>query len=125
MEEIGILALLEAKPGKGPDLHALLKSARVAAIAEQGTVNWFAFQISDTTYGIFDTFVDEDARIAHINGEIPKALGGARRRDPGQGPRDSARSTSSRRSSASVGAGSTAPVARRSRNLARMSARRR
>jgi quinol monooxygenase YgiN len=77
MEEIGILALIEAKPGKGPDLHALLKSAREAAIAEQGTVNWYAFQISDTTYGIFDTFVDEDSRIAHINGEIPKALAAA------------------------------------------------
>lgn len=75
MEEIGILALLEAKPGKGPDLHALLKSAREAAIAEQGTVNWFAFQISDTTYGIFDTFEGEDGRQAHLNGAIPAALG--------------------------------------------------
>ena len=73
-EEIGILALIEAKPDKGPDLHALLKSAREAAIAEQGTVNWFAFQVSDTTYGIFDTFDSEDSRIAHVNGEIPKAL---------------------------------------------------
>lgn len=75
MEEIGILALLEAKPGKGADLHALLKSAREAAIAEQGTVNWFAFQISDTTYGIFDTFEGEDGRQAHLNGAIPAALG--------------------------------------------------
>src|SRR5690349_24487612 len=74
MEEIGILALIEAKPGKGPDLHALLKSAREVAIAEQGTVSWFAFQVSDTTYGIFDTFANEDERNAHINGEIPKAL---------------------------------------------------
>jgi quinol monooxygenase YgiN len=74
MEEIGILALIEAKPGKGPELHSLLKSAREAAVAEQGTVNWFAFQVSDDTYGIFDTFTDEDSRIAHINGEIPKAL---------------------------------------------------
>lgn len=74
MEEIGILALIEAKPGKGPDLHALLKSARDAAVAEQGTVNWFAFQVSENTFGIFDTFDSEDSRIAHINGEIPKAL---------------------------------------------------
>lgn len=74
MEEIGILALIEAKPGKGPDLHALLKSARAAAVAEQGTVNWFAFQVSENTFGIFDTFDNEDSRIAHINGEIPKAL---------------------------------------------------
>ena len=55
MEEIGILALIEAKPDKGPDLHALLKSAREAAVAEQGTVSWFAFQVSKTTFGIFDT----------------------------------------------------------------------
>jgi quinol monooxygenase YgiN len=74
MEEIGILALLEAKPGKGPELHALLKSARELAVAEQGTVAWFAFEVNETTYGIFDTFDSEDSRIAHINGEIPKAL---------------------------------------------------
>jgi quinol monooxygenase YgiN len=72
--EIGILALLEAKPGKGPDLHALLKSARGLAAAEEGTVTWYAFQVSDTTYGIFDTFDSEESRIAHTNGEIPKAL---------------------------------------------------
>src|SRR3977135_3094792 len=74
MEEIGILALLEAKPGKGPELHALLKSARELAVAEQGTVAWFAFEVNETTYGIFDTFDSADSRIAHINGEIPKAL---------------------------------------------------
>jgi quinol monooxygenase YgiN len=72
--EIGILALLEAKPGKGPDLRQLLKSGRDLALAEEGTVTWYAFQVNDTTYGIFDTFESEDARIAHINGEIPKAL---------------------------------------------------
>ena len=72
--EIGILALVEAKPGKGSDLHALLKNARELAAAEQGTVTWYAFKVNDETYGIFDTFDSEDSRIAHINGEIPKAL---------------------------------------------------
>jgi quinol monooxygenase YgiN len=72
--EIGILALIEAKPGKGPDLRELLKNAREVAAAEQGTVTWYAFKVNDETYGIFDTFADEDSRIAHINGEIPKAL---------------------------------------------------
>jgi quinol monooxygenase YgiN len=72
--EIGILALLEAKPGKGPDLRELLKSGRELAAAEDGTVTWYAFKVNDTTYGIFDTFDSEDSRIAHINGEIPKAL---------------------------------------------------
>jgi quinol monooxygenase YgiN len=72
--EIGILALLEAKPDKGPDLRQFLKSGRGLAAAEEGTVTWYAFKVNDTTYGIFDTFETEDARVAHLNGEIPKAL---------------------------------------------------
>ena len=43
--------------------------------AETGTVTWYAFKLSDTTYGIFDTFESEDGRQAHLNGEIPAALG--------------------------------------------------
>jgi quinol monooxygenase YgiN len=38
-------------------------------------VTWYAFRVSATTYGIFDTFDDEDGRQAHLNGEIPTALG--------------------------------------------------
>ena len=71
----GLLALLEAKPGKGEELAAFLEQGRALAVEEQGTVTWYAFKLSDTTYGIFDSFETEDARQAHINGEIPKALG--------------------------------------------------
>jgi hypothetical protein len=71
---LGILALLEAKPGKGGELAAFLKAGRELAVAEAGTVTWYAFKISDTSYGIFDTFVTDDARTAHINGQIPAAL---------------------------------------------------
>jgi quinol monooxygenase YgiN len=73
--QLGILALLEAKPGKGDDLAAFLQAGRALAVAEEGTVTWYAFKISDTTYGIFDTFETEQARQAHIDGEIPRALG--------------------------------------------------
>ena len=73
-ETLGILALLEARPGKGSELAELLKEARELAIAEEGTVSWYAFKISDTSYGIFDTFATGDARTAHINGQIPAAL---------------------------------------------------
>jgi quinol monooxygenase YgiN len=72
---LGLLATLEAKPGKGADLGAFLESGRALAVAEEGTVTWYAFKISDTTYGIFDTFETEEARDAHLGGEIPKALG--------------------------------------------------
>lgn len=70
----GLLALLEAKPDKGPELGAFLESGRALAEAEEGTVTWYAFKLTDTTYGIFDTFETEDARKAHLGGEIPKAL---------------------------------------------------
>jgi quinol monooxygenase YgiN len=71
---LGILALLEAKPGKGDELAAFLESGRDLAVAEEGTVTWYAFKISDTSYGLFDTFATDDARTAHINGQIPAAL---------------------------------------------------
>lgn len=71
----GLLALLEAKPGKGDELGDFLKQGRELAVAEDGTVTWYAFKISDTTYGIFDTFEGEDGRQAHLNGQIPAALG--------------------------------------------------
>jgi quinol monooxygenase YgiN len=48
---------------------------RALAVEETGTVTWYAFQLRQTTYGIFDSFNDEDARQAHINGQIPIALG--------------------------------------------------
>jgi quinol monooxygenase YgiN len=72
---LGILALLEAKPGKGDDLAAFLEAGRALALAEEGTVTWYAFKISDTSYGIFDTFETDDARDAHLAGQIPQALG--------------------------------------------------
>jgi quinol monooxygenase YgiN len=73
--KLGVLALLEAKPGRGNDLAAFLQAGRDLAAAEDGTVTWYAFKASDTTYGIFDTFETEEARQAHLNGEIPTALG--------------------------------------------------
>jgi len=71
---LGLLALLEAKQGRGPELGAFLDSGRAIAAAEPGTVTWYAFKISDTRFGIFDTFETEDSRQAHLNGDIPKAL---------------------------------------------------
>ena len=72
---LGILALLEAKPGKSDELAAFLESGRALAVAEEGTVTWYAFKVDASTYGIFDTFETEEARTAHLEGEIPAALG--------------------------------------------------
>ena len=73
--KLGLLALLEAKPGKADELAAFLQAGRALAVAEEGTVTWYAFKISDTSFGIFDTFETDEARTAHLGGQIPQALG--------------------------------------------------
>ena len=62
----GLLAELVAAPGEGDALAAFLASARETAAREEGTVTWSAFKLSDTTYGIFDTFASEDDRNAYL-----------------------------------------------------------
>ena len=70
----GLLVILEAQPGKEDELAAFLTQAQPLAAAEPGTITWYAFKLSDTTYGIFDTFPDENARQARLNGPIAAAL---------------------------------------------------
>jgi quinol monooxygenase YgiN len=74
MDRFGILAVLEAKPGKERDVAEFLKSARPLVLQEVGTSTWFAFQTGPTSFGIFDTFADEDGRNAHLTGAVAKAL---------------------------------------------------
>ena len=70
----GLLARLEAKPGREGDVEQLLVGALPLAEAEIGTQTWFAWRMGPTTFGIFDTFESEDGRQAHLSGEIAKAL---------------------------------------------------
>jgi hypothetical protein len=56
---LGVLALVEAKPGKEAEVEA------------------FGFRVDDSTFGIFDAFEDEAARQAHLSGQIPAALASA------------------------------------------------
>ena len=74
MEKFAILARLEAKPGKEKELSDFIKSALPLAEQEPDTVRWYALQIGTSTFGIFDTFENEDGRKAHLGGEIAKAL---------------------------------------------------
>lgn len=74
MEKLALLAWLQAKPGKEEELAEFLKSALPLANAEEATVRWYAWQIDDSTFGIFDTFEAEEGRDAHLNGPIAAAL---------------------------------------------------
>ncbi len=73
----GLLVILEAKPGKADELGAFLAQAQPLAVAEPGTVTWYAFKLGDTSYGSFDTFAGEEGGQAHLNGPIAAALGQA------------------------------------------------
>jgi quinol monooxygenase YgiN len=74
MEQLAILALVEAKPGKEKDVENFLKSALPLAQAESRTVRWYALKLGPSSFGIFDTFADQSGRDAHLGGEIAKAL---------------------------------------------------
>lgn len=74
MEKLGILAVLEAKPGKERDVENFLKSALPMAEGERQTVSWYALKLGPSKFGIFDTFADQSGRDAHLTGAIAKAL---------------------------------------------------
>ena len=74
MAKLALYAHMKAKPGKEKDLEAFLQSALPMAVQEKGTVKWYAFEESNGGYGIFDTFETEEARQAHLEGPIAKAL---------------------------------------------------
>lgn len=47
---------------------------RNSANAELQTTTWFALRFGPSTFGVFDTFADEEAREAHLHGPIAAAL---------------------------------------------------
>ncbi|HET6358592.1 putative quinol monooxygenase [Streptomyces sp. NPDC002659] len=71
---IGLLARIEAKPEYADKVEALLKDALQLAREEEHTVTWFAFRESATTFGVFDTFENEEGRTGHLQGRIAAAL---------------------------------------------------
>lgn len=74
MERIGILAVLQARPGKEHDLEEFLKAAQPLAQSEAQTLRWYALKIDAARFAIFDTFEDEAGRRAHLAGEIARQL---------------------------------------------------
>ena len=65
---------LNAKPGKESEVEAFLKSGLALVDAEPLTVTWYAIKMSDSRFGIFDTFEADEGRDAHLNGKVAEAL---------------------------------------------------
>jgi quinol monooxygenase YgiN len=65
---------LQAKPEKVDEVEEFLESALPLAEEEEYTTTWFALRFDETTFGIFDTFADEDGPEKHLNDEIATRL---------------------------------------------------
>lgn len=74
MAKLAIWVMLHAKQGKEPEVEQFLKQGAQMAQSEAGTVTWYGVKVAPGVYGVFDTFDDEAARDAHLNGDIAKAL---------------------------------------------------
>ena len=71
---LAFVAKLVAKSGSEQEVADLLTGALALANDEAGTIVWFALRTDASTFWIVDAFPNEDARQAHINGPIAKAL---------------------------------------------------
>ena len=85
---LGVLALVEAKPGKEAEVET-----RVPGSCSTNLV--YGFRVNDSTFGIFDAFDDDEARQAHLSGQIPAALAQKGPELFSKGPRHPPWSTSS------------------------------
>ncbi|HEY2347552.1 MAG TPA: antibiotic biosynthesis monooxygenase [Puia sp.] len=74
MVKYALLVRLEAKPGKEKAVADFIKGALPLAQQEAFTINWYALQIGPSTFGIFDTFENEEGRKSHLGGQIAQAL---------------------------------------------------
>jgi quinol monooxygenase YgiN len=76
MAKFALLVELKAKPGKESEVEAFLGKEAALVRREPGTLSWHAAKVEGESgiYRIFDTFNDEVAREAHLNGEAGQEL---------------------------------------------------
>jgi quinol monooxygenase YgiN len=76
MAKFALLVELKAKPGKETEIEAFLEKEATLVRGEPGTLSWHAAKIEREpgVFRIFDTFNDEVAREAHLNGEAGQEL---------------------------------------------------
>jgi quinol monooxygenase YgiN len=74
MVKVALFVQLEAKPGKEAEVEKFLNSGLPIVEEEPATITWYAIKLGPSTYGIFDTFPDENGRQAHLSGKVAAAL---------------------------------------------------
>jgi quinol monooxygenase YgiN len=74
MIDRALFVRIEAKEGKEIEVENFLKSALDAVMQEEGTINWYAVKFGPREFAIFDTFGNEEDRLAHLAGKVGQAL---------------------------------------------------
>ncbi len=74
MTNAALFVRLDAKPGKERDVEQLLRNGLRLVEEEPDTLSWYAIRLGYSSFGIFDTFPDDDGRKAHLTGEMAKEL---------------------------------------------------
>jgi len=71
MAKFALLVEMKAKPGKDAEIEAFLEKEATLVRGESGTLSWHVAKFEGETgvCRVFDTFDDEAAREAHLNGE--------------------------------------------------------
>ncbi|WP_306215383.1 putative quinol monooxygenase [Actinoplanes sp. RD1] len=72
MSELAIWATLKVLPGQQEEAEKFFAFSRTVLDAEPGTTSFFAVKIDEETYGIFDTFTDQEALEVHKDGASGK-----------------------------------------------------
>jgi quinol monooxygenase YgiN len=74
MVKVALYVQLEAKPGKEAEVEKFLNGGLPLVEEEPATITWYAIKLGPSTYGIFDTFPDDQGRQAHLSGKVAAAL---------------------------------------------------
>jgi quinol monooxygenase YgiN len=70
----GLLLTFKAKSGHELEVEEFLRDAKSFVLQEPKTTAWFAIQLEDGDYGIFDAFPDNGGRFSNLTGHIPREL---------------------------------------------------
>jgi quinol monooxygenase YgiN len=70
----GLLLTFKARHGHEQDVEQFLVSAQPMVMEEPNTTAWFAIRTESGEYGIFDVFPDNEARLLHLTGHVPREL---------------------------------------------------
>lgn len=71
-EQYAVWATMESLPGKEDEVRAFLHEAARRLGSEPGTTEFFAMEIGERRFAIFNLFMDEAALSSHVQGEVAR-----------------------------------------------------